>query len=265
MALNVKINGKKYQAEAGEYVLEVCRRNRILVPTLCHHESLTGMGACRLCVVELNEGSGRQVVVSCVYPLSRDCEVFTESEKIKSIRRTVLAMLRTKAPEGDRLASLCRMYGVGEDDRFTPTRAGINRLDAACILCGLCMEACSKLGTGAISAVGRGTGKKISTPYDEPSADCVGCGSCAAVCPTKAIDCAEAKGQRSIWGRKFDLVRCEVCGRPFATEEELALSYKLQVTGSKENGADVEISRVCENCRRRKSSDVMAKAFGVRK
>jgi len=267
MMLKVRINGKTYEAEKGEYVLDLCRRNRILIPTLCHHDSLSGLGACRLCVVEVNEGSGKKVVVSCVYPLSRDCEIFTESEKIKGIRRTILSMLITRAPQGDRLASLCQIYGVEENKRFTAPEAGASaaekRLASSCVLCGLCAQACASLGTGAISTVGRGVAKKISTPYGEPSADCVGCGSCAAVCPTKAIECTETRGTRSIWGRKFRLIRCASCGKAFATEEEYALA--LEKAALKKAGTGAETDKpLCDICRRKKSADVFAAAFGER-
>jgi NADH dehydrogenase/NADH:ubiquinone oxidoreductase subunit G len=269
MKLKVKINGKAYEAEKGEYALGLCRRNHILVPTLCNHDSLSGLGSCRLCVVEVNEGKGNQVVVSCVYPLSQDCEIFTESEKIKGIRRTILSMLKTRAPEGDRLASLCKIYGVGENERFAAPKAskgssGGNpaekRLASSCVLCGLCTVACASLGTGAISTVGRGVSKMISTPYGEASPDCIGCGSCASVCPTKAIECTEARGQRSIWGREFKLIRCASCARDFATEEEY--KYALEKTGAKETDAPNAV--LCELCRRKKSADVFAAAFGER-
>ena len=263
MMLKVKINGKRYEAEKGEYILALCRRNRILIPTLCHHDSLSGLGACRLCVVEVNEGSGNKVVVSCVYPLSRDCEVLTESEKIKSIRRTILSMLITRAPEGDRLASLCQIYGVERNERFVPAKpikgaAAEKRLASSCVLCGLCAQACASLGAGAISTVGRGVAKTISTPYGEPSADCVGCGSCAAVCPTKAIECTETRESRSIWGRKFRLIRCALCGKAFATEEEYALALKKAGISKEAEAA------LCDVCRRKKSADVLAAAFGER-
>jgi len=262
--IKVTINGKVYEAEKGEYVLDLCRRNRILIPTLCHHESLSGRGACRLCVVEINEGKGNQVVVSCIYPLSRDCVVLTESEKIKSIRKTILSMLITRAPEGNRLASLCQIYGVKDNDRFSPSKpakgtSSEKRLAEACVLCGLCGQACASLGTGAISTVNRGVTKKVSTPYDEPSLDCIGCGSCASVCPTKAIECIEGKGQRSIWGRKFKLIRCSSCGSAFATEEEY--DYAL---GKINDGTKVQGDVLCEVCRRKKSADVFAAAFGGR-
>jgi len=266
MALEIKINGNSYQADKGEYVLEVCRRNRILVPTLCHHDSLSGLGACRLCVVEVNEGNGNKVVISCVYPLSKDCEVFTESEKIKGIRKTILSMLKTRAPEGDRLASLCRMYGVEEDRRFTvpKSREGSSaqiQLASACILCGLCTQACAALGTGAISTVGRGVVKKVSTAYGEPPEDCVGCGSCAAVCPTKAIKCRETKKIRYIWGREFDLLSCQSCGRFFATGEEYAFALKK---AAQDTGPLADAPPLCDTCRRKKSADVLAATFGVR-
>ena len=272
----VKINGKAYETEEGEYILDVCRRNRILIPTLCRHESLAGQGACRLCVVEVNEGSGNKVVVSCSYPISRDCEVFTESEKIKSIRRTILSMLKSRAPAGDRLASLCQIYGVTDDRRFSVPETGKGgfltgnlrvmglrakspaekRLASSCVLCGLCAQACASLGTGAISTVGRGVAKMISTPYGEPSLDCIGCGSCASVCPTKAIDLVENKRFRSIWGRKFKLLHCASCEKAFATEEEYAFAVKK---------AAVLSSTLCEACRRKKSADVFAGAFGAAK
>jgi len=275
MALKVTINGKVYEAEKDEYILDVCRRNRILVPTLCNHESLNGLGACRLCVVEVNEGGGNKVVVSCVYPLSRDCEVFTESEKIKGIRKTILSMLKTRAPEGERLSSLCQIHGVDPDiaGRFTVAKAGNGnssekRLALSCILCGLCAQACASLGTGAISTVGRGVGKRISTPYDEPSVDCVGCGSCAAVCPTKAIECFESGASRSIWGKEFTLLKCASCGRAFATREEYAFALKKAAEG---NTNDTNVAQaapehevLCAACRRKKSADVFAAAFGVR-
>jgi len=145
--------------------------------------------------------------------------------RIKSIRRAVLSMLKGRAPEDKRIAVLCGAYSVLEEKRYSSLRPGQaipNRMQTACILCSLCAEACARLGAGAISSVNRGILKKISTPYDEPSAGCIGCASCAAVCPTGAIECAEGKGIRAIWGKTFELAQCEKCVKSFATKEELA-------------------------------------------
>jgi NADH dehydrogenase/NADH:ubiquinone oxidoreductase subunit G len=252
MTVQVKINGAAFTAETGEYILAVARRNRIPIPSICHHDGLPGLACCRLCVVEVDEGGGGKVVVSCVYPLSRDCEVLTESERIQGIRRTILSMLRDRAPGDKRIKSLCSIYKVPDSPRFAPADA-----DEKCVLCGLCAHACAGLGTGAISTVGRGIGKKVSTPYDEPSKDCIGCGSCAAVCPTGAIVCIEENGIRSIWNKKFELLRCESCGKIFATKEEFAYAQ----TRSESN----DRRQICGECRRQKSADVFAAAFGIRK
>ncbi|MBI5463664.1 MAG: (2Fe-2S)-binding protein, partial [Ignavibacteriales bacterium] len=50
------INGEQYSAQEGESILSVARQHHIPIPTLCHLEGLSTVGACRLCVVQV-EGS----------------------------------------------------------------------------------------------------------------------------------------------------------------------------------------------------------------
>jgi len=286
MNIKVKINGNTYNAKKDEYILDVCKRNNIFVPTLCHHDGLAGIGSCRICVVEINEGSGNKTVISCVYPLSRDCEVVTNSDRIIGIRKTIISMLKSRAPDADGVISLCRVYDVHDDKRF-PNCNKINsntgdskkltpaqkQLLSSCILCGLCTKACESLGTGAISTTGRGVIKKVSTPYDEPSADCIGCGSCATVCPASAIECTYSKasgkvksGKRIIWGREFTLIACASCGKEFATKDEYAFSLKKAASenSSGESVVSSETPALCDVCRKKKGADAFAQAFGIR-
>lgn len=241
----VTINGKACEAVNGEYILEVARKNGVFIPTLCHHAALSGIGCCRICVVEVVENGRSKVVVSCVYPITRECEIHTESNNIKKIRRVILSMLRDRAPDAVFPDTILEACGFSETDRFTKPE------NEKCILCGLCVQACESVGAGAISGVGRGVKKKISTPYDEPSKDCAGCGSCASVCPTGAIEYTERDDVRAIWGRRFELVSCAACGEAFATADELALA-----------GYEGDL---CEACRRKQLGDVIAETFGVRK
>ncbi|MDR1893469.1 MAG: 4Fe-4S dicluster domain-containing protein [Spirochaetales bacterium] len=256
MSIEVKIDGKICPAEKDEYILEIARRNRILIPSLCHHDALPGLGCCRLCVVEINEGRGNRVVVSCVYPVRQDCEVLTGSERIKGIRRTIISMLSSRAPEGGRLGSLRGLYQVSGDSRFS-SLAG-----EKCILCGLCVEACAELGSGAITTAGRGVEKKVTTPFDRPSRDCIGCLSCAAVCPTGAIEAVQTAETRTIWGREFELLRCEACGRPFATPEEAA--HAALLNGGSPPAPGEKPPRLCAPCRQKRTAGVMAAAFAAR-
>ncbi len=51
--ITLTINGKQVKGKDGDTVLDVCKANGIDIPTLCHLEGLTDIGACRLCVVEI--------------------------------------------------------------------------------------------------------------------------------------------------------------------------------------------------------------------
>lgn len=245
--MEILINGIPCACEKGEFLLKVAQRNGIDIPTLCHHEGLSEQGCCRLCIVEVVENGRGKVVISCVYPLERPCEVYTDNDRIREERAVILMLLRLRAPDSPEIAALCQKYGAMETDRFREQQG------EKCILCGLCARACASLGTGAISTVNRGITKKISTPYDEPNLRCVGCGSCASVCPTGAIQFKEADGVRSIWGRDFEVLHCVQCGVLIGTSQEIDRSFLR--SGTKRDG-------LCPSCRQKKMSDVLAHTFG---
>jgi formate dehydrogenase major subunit len=87
----VNINGKEFDAEHGDSVLDVCRRNGIEIPTLCHDERLKPYSSCFLCVVEI-EGM-RTLQPSCSTKVGKDMKINTESDRIKKSRKTALELL----------------------------------------------------------------------------------------------------------------------------------------------------------------------------
>jgi NADH dehydrogenase/NADH:ubiquinone oxidoreductase subunit G len=244
--MNITIDGKTCACEKGEYLLDIAARNGITIPSLCHHEGLPGQGCCRVCIVEVELNGRRSVVTACVYPIERECAVFTGSEPILRQRGMVLALLRSLAPESAEVARLCEEHAAPIIPRF------VARPGKKCVLCGLCAKACESLGTGAISTVNRGVDKDVSTPYGEMSAVCVGCKSCAAVCPTGAIEVSEDENNRTIWNKTFPIRKCARCKKPLGTMAELRRA--AQITGA-------EIPAHCETCRKKNITDVLAATY----
>ncbi len=87
----VYINGTEFEGRSGETVLELCRRNGIEIPTLCHDDRLKPYSSCFLCVVEI-EGL-RTLQPSCSTRISKDMKITTDSERIKKSRKTALELL----------------------------------------------------------------------------------------------------------------------------------------------------------------------------
>lgn len=211
--MNIKIDGKICNAERGEYLLEIARRNDIYIPTLCHSDALPGQANCRLCIVEVIEDGRSKVVTSCVYPVTKEIEVITNSEKIISMRKTLIMLISQRVPDNEYINKLKKEYSVPQVDRFSLD------MKEQCVLCGLCVKACEEVGQHAISTVNRGITKKVTTPYDEPSMQCIGCAACASVCPTGAIKFTDEDGIRTIWNKKFELLKCKRCGEYIITKE----------------------------------------------
>jgi NADH dehydrogenase/NADH:ubiquinone oxidoreductase subunit G len=233
--IEITIDQKSCTCTQGETILEVAARIGIEIPTLCHHEGLCAQGVCRVCMVEIVENDRSQMVAACIFPIQRPIEVRTESEKVKKHRAAVISLLLARTPGNERIELLAKRYNVRPPERFV-TQDG-----EKCMVCGLCVRACSGLGSGAISTVNRGITKKIATPYDEPSAACIGCASCANVCPTGCIEVEEYDGARVIWNKKFEMTRCAVCGRHYMPKEQF--DYICKKTASIEQP-------VCESCSR---------------
>ena len=91
--INVKINGIAVSVPQGSTVLEAARVAGVEIPTLCFMKEKNEIGACRICMVEVNEGRGFRMVTACVFPCSEGMEVITNSEKVQKSRTIRSAFL----------------------------------------------------------------------------------------------------------------------------------------------------------------------------
>ncbi len=244
--LNLDINGRRVTVRKGTALLAAIREAGFEVPTLCHHEALEPYGACRLCVVEVRE-EGREktrVVTACNYPAKAGLQVETESEAVVETRREVLDLLLARCPGSPVIRELAASMGLHRSS-YPPDQNRDN-----CILCGLCVRVCEKLGFTAITMAGRGAEREVAAPLKEPPPDCVGCGSCARVCPTGNIPLVDLDAMRRIWDRDFEMVRCTSCGRAYITREYLESRVEA-------SGLPASHFELCDECSRSRTAQTM--------
>lgn len=219
--LNVKINGISVSVEKGSTILDAARAAGVEIPTLCFMKEKNEIGACRICVVEANEGRGFRIVTACVYPVSEGMEVLTNTEKIQKARRTTLELILSTHEKkclscvrstNCELQKLCRDYGVEESafEGFKPTyeldtsTPHLVRDNNKCVLCRRCVAACNEQYVGVIGANNRGIDTAIGTPFEVGLSivPCISCGQCTVVCPTGAL--VEKDDTDKIWAALAD-------------------------------------------------------------
>ncbi|RLC29740.1 MAG: hypothetical protein DRH37_06885 [Deltaproteobacteria bacterium] len=178
--ITFKLNGKEVQGEEGQYILQVAEKNGVEIPTLCHHKALDPAGMCRLCMVEIFDGRKTRFVTACNYPIWEGMEVHTDTQAVQDIRRLIVELLLARCPNVPVIKELAERYGI-DTPRF-------EKEDNDCILCGLCVRICEKVGNSAISLTGRGVEIKVDTPFHIQTDVCMACGACETICPTGCID-----------------------------------------------------------------------------
>lgn len=212
--MQIKINNKSYEAQEGDTIVDVCRRENIPIPTLCAHGKFKREAVCRLCLVEINLAD--KLVPSCAFPVCENLEVTTESEKIKKAREVNLELLwsdhagkcvKCKRNRHCELQNLAEEYKI-DNFHFVPRKEDLtnaeeldllkdNRIRVVvdeknpviartteyCVECRRCINICPTKQYGFNSRAGDVV---VGTPYDE-TLDCIFCGACVKYCPTAAL------------------------------------------------------------------------------
>jgi len=205
--ITVTINGVEGSAPAGATLLEACRQNGVELPTLCHLEGLTPVGACRLCLVQV-EGA-RRLLPACVTEAQQGMVVQTHTEKLVKYRKMTLELLLSErnhicsvcvANGACELRTLCAQLGV-DHTRFEYRCPDLPPIDTSherngldhnrCISCTRCIRACDQIeGAHTLDMEGRGIENQVIIDMNQKwgtSRTCTKCGKCVNVCPTGTL------------------------------------------------------------------------------
>ena len=207
-SINITINGIAVEAPKGSTILQAAKIAGIDIPTLCYLKEINEIGACRICMVEADEGRGARLVASCVYPITEGMKVYTNTPKVLEYRKKTLQLILSDHDKKClscvrsgkcELQKLCHDFGVDDENKYAgitnefeidDSAAHMVRDNNKCINCRRCIAACEKTqGIGVIGANNRGFITEISSPFGMGLGEtaCVCCGQCIAVCPTGAI------------------------------------------------------------------------------
>jgi bidirectional [NiFe] hydrogenase diaphorase subunit len=200
------VDGRPVTAGDGQSLLEVARENGIAIPTLCHLDGLSEVGACRLCLVEV--AGSVKLLPACLTPADEGMVVTTSSPRLLEHRRMIVELLFA---ERNHVCSICVVnghcelqalaYSVGMDHVRFPYQHPALEMDAShprfvldndrCVLCTRCVRVCDEIeGAHTWDVKGRGRTSQVITDLAQPwgsSETCTGCGKCVHVCPTGAL------------------------------------------------------------------------------
>nr|WP_122013287.1 NADH-dependent [FeFe] hydrogenase, group A6 [Maliibacterium massiliense] len=249
--ITLTIDGQKVQVEPGTTVLEAARKANIHIPTLCYLKDINAIGACRICVVEVEKM--RNLPASCVLPATDGMVVHTNTPKVREARKVNLELVLsdhnrsclTCVRSGNcELQSLSQELGVDEirfegakiERLVDDSSPSIVRDNSKCILCRRCVAVCKNVqNIGVIGAVNRGIKTEIEAPFNTPLGEspCVNCGQCIVNCPTGAL--RERSEIDEVWDaigdpEKYVVVQPAPAVRA-ALGEEFGMPIGTRVTG----------------------------------
>ena len=202
--VTLTIDNQTVTVAEGTTILEAAKSANITIPSLCYLKDLNEIGACRVCVVEI-EGITR-LVPACVNVVSEGMVVHTNSARVRSARRTNLRLIMSQHDcrcavcirSGNctlqKLANDLNLFYLPYPTQIPKKRWGYDapliRDESKCIKCMRCIQVCDKiqsLNVWDVSGTGSRTTVDVSLNRSILEADCAYCGQCVTHCPTAAL------------------------------------------------------------------------------
>ncbi len=220
---NIKVTVDSIEVEVpkGSTVLDAAKAAGIYIPTLCHMEGHKAIGACRVCLVEIEGGRGA-LQASCAFPAAEGMVVRTSTKRVHAARKTVVELMLSAHNQecticsrslNCELQALAKRLGI-QENRFIgemppklvdTSSPSIVRDSSKCILCRRCVTVCHEVqSVGQLFPVDRGFETVIAPSAKKQLADvpCVSCGQCVTACPVGAL--TEVSHTQRVWDALAD-------------------------------------------------------------
>ena len=258
--VNMEFDGKAYQVPEGMTLVDAGATVGVHIPNLCHIKELRGVGACRMCMVEV-EGL-KTPVTGCTTRTKEGMKVQTKTPKVEEIRKFVTDLILSFHPLDCMTcpkAGTCDLQRYAADLGIRESSFGRKSFNYPlndrspfitidnnyCILCGRCVRVCKEQNTNVLDFMGRGITSKVSTALDKPlhESGCTFCGSCIDACPVNTIM------ERDRWqhGREWDLAKfesvCTACGSGCSVVVSKKDGRIVKVNTKEDNGYICAIGR----------------------
>jgi predicted molibdopterin-dependent oxidoreductase YjgC len=258
--VNMEFDGKAYQVPEGMTLVDAAATVGVHIPNLCHIKELRGVGACRMCMVEI-EGM-KTPVTGCTTRSKEGMKVQTKTPKVEEIRKFVTDLILSFHPLDCMTcpkAGTCDLQRYAADLSIRESSFGRKSFNYElndrspfitidnnyCILCGRCVRVCKEQNTNVLDFMGRGIMSKVSTALDKPlhESGCTFCGRCIDACPVNTIM------ERDRWqhGREWDLAKsesvCTACGSGCTVTVSKKDGKIVKVNAKEDNGYICAIGR----------------------
>ena len=180
--VTITVDRATIQTYEGASVLEAALEAGICIPNLCHMPTVSPIGACRVCIVEVVEDGRRKMTASCTLEARDGLVVEAHSEAVMRARRNIVELLLAEAPNSRAIQDLAARVGV--------TKSRYPMRNNTCVLCGRCVRICDEVWQSqSLGFVGRGGDRHVALPFDKRPDLCKRCNNCVEVCPMTITPC----------------------------------------------------------------------------
>ena len=233
--VTLTIDGKKVTVEEGTTILKAAEKLGIEIPTFCFHDKLEPVGACRMCLVEVEKMGKLQV--ACATSVSEGMMVKTDTPQVRAARKGVLEFLLINHPldcpvcdkggecelqnlvfkygsDKSRYMEEKRRFSVDPKSKYDDLTVGpqIIRNMNRCILCRKCVRFITEIaGETDLGTFQRGAKTEINVlpdiPVDNPYS-----GNVVEICPVGALTSKSFRYKVRVWQTEVTSSICPLCG-----------------------------------------------------